>query len=266
MRKFFAYVDVEGFGRNITVSVKVPKDTEVSEEKEISLWTDTELSKILSNLDSAHDGFRMKFFIVLAVYTGARFGELLALRYSDFQDDGLHIRRQLQEEYTYDKDGNDVYEPLIEKPKTKGSVRVIPINDYVLEELKRHKKWQLADMLKKNYRVEKGYLFTTNSGAFYDKRNVRRALKRYYEDIGVENKSVHTYRSTFATNLCKAGVEIEVASKMLGHADISTTARYYVGITQERKEDAAKKLFDAISSMQTEEDESQQNVDKMAVS
>ena len=53
---------------------------------------------------------------------------------------------------------------------------------------------------------------------------------------------------------------------MLGHADISTTARYYVGITQERKEDAAKKLFDAISSMQTEEDESQQNVDKMAVS
>ena len=34
MRKFFAYVDVEGFGRNITVSVKVPKDTEIFEEKE----------------------------------------------------------------------------------------------------------------------------------------------------------------------------------------------------------------------------------------
>ena len=117
-------------------------------------------------------------------------------------------------------------------------------------------------MLKKNYRVEKGYIFTTNSGLFYNKRNVRRALKRYYEDIGVENKSVHTYRSTFATNLCKAGVDIEVASKMLGHAEINTTARYYVGITQERKQDAAKKLFDAISSIQKEE-ANQQKVDKM---
>lgn len=207
----------------------------------------------------------MRFFIILAIYTGARFGELLGLRYEDFQEDGLHIRRQLQEEYTYDKDGNDVYEPKIETLKTKSSLRVIPLNDQVLEELRRHKKRQLADMLKRNYRVEKGYIFTTGSGAFYNKRNVRRDLKRYYEDIGVENKSVHTYRSTFATNLCRAGVEIEVASKLLGHADINTTARYYVGITQDRKQEAARKLFDAISTMQVEED-NQQKVDKMVVS
>ena len=99
---------------------------------------------------------------------------------------------------------------------------------------------------------------------FYDKRNVRRALKRYYEEIGIENKSVHTYRATFATNLCRAGVDIEVASKMLGHADINTTAKYYVGITQDRKQDAAKRLFDTVSSMQLEED-SQQKVDKKVI-
>ena len=264
MRRFYTYVSVEGYGRNITTSVKVPKENKEPTCHEISTWTDDELSKILNCLDQAHAGFRLRFFIILAIFTGARFGELLGLRYSDFQGDGLHIRRQLQEEYTYDADGNDEYAPKIEKVKTDSSARVIPLNDLVWEELRRHKKWQLEEMLKKKYRVEKGYLFTTNSGAFYDKRNVRRALKRYYEEIEVKNKSVHSYRATFATNLCKSGVSIEVASKLLGHADISTTARYYVGITEERKKDAAKKLFDTITSMKPEEN--QQKVNKKAIS
>lgn len=242
----------------------MPKGNSVKEERDISIWSDSELTKILASFDDAQPGFRLRFFVILAVYTGARFGELLGLRYCDFQEDGLYIRRQLQEEYTYDKDGEDVYEPKIEDTKTKGSVRTVPLNNLVMEELRKHKKWQAEDCLKKGYRVDKGYLFTTNSGAFYDKRNIRRALKRYYERIGVKNRSVHTYRATFATNLCRSGVDIEVASKMLGHADISTTARYYVGITQERKKDAAKKLFDTISSMQ-EKSISQQKVDKCDV-
>ena len=59
---------------------------------------------------------------------------------------------------------------------------------------------------------------------------------------GVEEKNIHAYRHTFGTNLCRQGVPIQTASKLLGHDDISTTAKYYVNVSDEEKARAIEKL------------------------
>ena len=50
------------------------------------------------------------------------------------------------------------------------------------------------------------------------------------------------YRHTFGTNLCRQGVPIQTASKLLGHDDISTTAKYYVNVSADEKARAIETL------------------------
>lgn len=47
---------------------------------------------------------------------------------------------------------------------------------------------------------------------------------------------------TFATNLVKSGIPIQVASSLLGHANISITAKYYVGVDVDQKRQAIAQL------------------------
>jgi site-specific recombinase XerD len=53
---------------------------------------------------------------------------------------------------------------------------------------------------------------------------------------------MHTYRHTYASNLCRFGVPIQTASALLGHDSIETTARFYVNVAEESKKEAALKL------------------------
>lgn len=62
----------------------------------------------------------------------------------------------------------------------------------------------------------------------------------YMKDVPY--RKFHVYRHTFGTMLCDNGVPIQVASSLLGHADISITAKYYVNIGLEQKQDAMELL------------------------
>ena len=201
MIRFYKYVEREGIGRNITGSLVIPHKGEEykAENNEITVWTDEEIKIILNSFDKAQEGFRLKFLIILAYNTGCRISELLAVKYSDFTAEGLNINKQVIEYKEYKRTGEKKKELRTGKLKSKSSYRVIPLNADVLRELEKHKIWQKEEMLKNGYRTE--YLFTTKTGALYDRRNILHACKRYYDRIGIENKSFHTYRHTFGTNL-----------------------------------------------------------------
>ena len=242
MRKLYRYIDIQNIGRDMTGSITIPKESKAAEnEKVITTWTQEEIAAILTGFDEAQEGFRMRFLIVLAYYTGCRIGELLALTYDDFTPEGLRINKQIQDVIKYKADGSYDIELSVTAPKSNSSVRVVPLHPAVLKELAIHKRWQATDALKNKYRPQ--YLFTTVNNTFYCVANIRRACKRYYERIGVPQKSFHTYRHTFGTELCKKGVPIQVASKLLGHEDITTTSKYYVSVTNTQKQDAINALF-----------------------
>ena len=115
-----------------------------------------------------------------------------------------------------------------------------------MDELQKHKLWQKKEMMKNGYRTE--YIFTTDSGGFYDKRNINTACNRYYKKIGIEPKGFHTYRHTFGTMLCNRGIPIQTASVLLGHSDINITAKYYINVSLDEKTKAVNALADIMQA------------------
>lgn len=124
--------------------------------------------------------------------------------------------------------------------KSQTSDRQIPINAEISEALKIHKKWHSAEMKKNGYKSP--YVFTTASGSLYFKSSVRTAFKRLCKQIGVEPRGFHTFRRTFGTKLAAADVPIQTLCAIMGHSDISVTARYYINIPSKDKIEALSRL------------------------
>ena len=241
LRRFFKYAELQGICRDITHSVTPPKKAEnkVSDNAlAVDVWEDGDLQKVISALDE----HRLRLLVVMAVNIGCRISELFALTYNDIKDGRLYISKQLVEIQNTDpaEEGSRKWSLYIETPKTSTSNRVIPLSAVVIKEIDRHRAWQRKEMMQNGYRTE--YLFTTSSGGWYCRRNVSRALKRLYKRIGVPYHKFHSFRHTFGTNLSRAGVPIEETAKLMGHADISITAKYYINVNADRKKDAVEKI------------------------
>lgn len=263
LRKFFKYCEVSGKGRDFTSAITLPNvKTKADEEidSEIVTWTDEEIRKIMNGFSSADNRFRFRFFILLAYYTGCRLSELRGLQYSDIdiEKKTISIQRQITDHKELSASDNRELKRQLEvtRLKSRTSRRTIPINDMVISELRRHTKWHKTEMMKNGYRTD--FLFTTDSGELYDRRNIRRALDRYYDRIGIEphyyndrgnrvHKGIHCYRHTFASNLVKAGVPISVTSRLLGHNNLETTHRYYINIDDDQKVFAIEQLGIVVS-------------------
>lgn len=232
--RFYKYADLSGICPNITRSLVVPKSESEFQADVIEVWDDDDLNKVIDALE----GSPLRLLVILAVQTGARFAELLALTYDDIADNALSVNKQLYEVKVVGQKKRVLH---LEPVKSKSSNRVIPLSDDVMYEVEQHRKLQKA-LMKKNHYDCQGYLFTTSHGTFYYKRNVVRALKRLYKRIEVPYHKFHAYRHTFGTNLSRAGVPIEVTSKLMGHASIDVTAKYYINVEAERRRDAIESI------------------------
>ena len=229
MVAFCKWCVLNGYSDDFMSAVEVPKKTSTKRHDGIVVWSEDEIRAILHGMDACvvrQNRHRLTFFVYVTLYTGARISEALCLRYSDFDNEEVNIERQC-------------YMGEIKPPKY-NSVRTIPMHDELKKALEEHKAWHEQEMKRNKYETE--YVFTTSSGKMYDPVNVRRSLKRFYSSIGIEPKHVHAYRSTFCTQLCRCGVPLEVASKLMGHKSIEVTAAHYALIKKDTKEDAIKKL------------------------
>lgn len=230
MKGFCKWCVLMGYCSDFMAAVSIPKKPENKRHESIVIWSDEEVHAILDAMNAPTrlpERHRMVFFVHTLLYTGARISEAISLRYSDFRDDGVHIDRQF-------------YRGEMKPPKYNSS-RIIPMHKDLADAFEEHKRWHKWDMSAHKYDAD-GYVFTTSSGKLYDPVNVRRALKRFYNRIGVEPKNVHVYRSTFCTQLCRCGVPLEVASSLMGHKSMEVTGKFYAFIHQETKEDAINKL------------------------
>ena len=229
LSKFYKYASLNGISSDITTCIQIPQPKKAGDFKQIDVWDDKDLKKLMDGLD----GHRLRLLVILAVNTGARFSELLALTYDDIRDDCLYINKQIYE-------GNIDEGFSIIPTKSHNSNRALPLPPQILAEIEAHKKWQKKDMAENGYITNR--LFTTSTGNYYYRRSVLHALERLYKRIGVPYHKFHSFRHTFATNLSRAGVPIEETSALLGHSSIEMTAKYYVDISTKRKMEAMKKV------------------------
>ena len=237
LKHFFELMEREDICRNPTKSLVVPKPEKknLSESGDIVVFTDEQIQAVKDYINRADlPGYekrrvdRMRFMILLAISTGARVGELLALTYDDIYTDKIVINKQLVAKPVFKDGKTDSYELSIAKTKTENSVRSIPITEETYNALLEHKKWHQQEMLTKRYRTNQ--IFTTCNGNLYDPRSIRHTLDRIHGDAGVPKYGFHVYRHTFGTKLAAGGVALQTLSALMGHSDITVTAKYYINI------------------------------------
>ncbi|MCH9684611.1 MAG: site-specific integrase [Deltaproteobacteria bacterium] len=140
--------------------------------------------------------------IVLALNTGLRLGELLALPWSavDLTAGRLRVLQGLS-------CGE------IGTPKN-GCTREVPLNDKATEALQQHR----------HLRGE--FVFCRDDGSLLDQHACRYPLRRAWRKAGIPTLGWHDLRHTFASHLVMRGVPLKAVQELLGHATIEMTMRY----------------------------------------
>lgn len=157
------------------------------------------------------------YAILLAMYSGARPGELCACRKAnlDLSLEKLQITHTLQRIKNLDKDSTAKTKIIIDTPKSQKSIRSIPlINDLVM----------IGTNLYKG--IPPNAFLLTGSDKYMEVRVLENKVKEIYEVLGISGKNVYTLRHSFATNFYNKTNDIKTLSELLGHADIKTTYRY----------------------------------------
>lgn len=229
------------------IGVVVPKPEKKTDPGEIITFSDAEIEAIKTyimrdDLPAKEQARidRLRFLIMLLIHTGARISELLALTYNDITPDGITINKQVIAKPIFKDGKTSSYELAIDDTKSNNSIRFVPVTESLYNAFLLHKKWHTKEQLRKKYRAEN--VFTTNTGKLYDKRSLRHSFDRIHAAAGVSCYGVHTYRRTFGTKLAREGTPIQVLRDLMGHKDISVTAKYYIGISDDEKKKAVALL------------------------
>lgn len=228
MSGFCKWLQRNGYADNFLSAVELPKKEDTSRKNEIIIWEEDEIRSIINGMDAERlkSPHRQDFLVRLLLYSGMRISEALGLKYTDIEDGIIHIDRQW-------------YMDELKPPKWNSS-RIVPMHNDIISDYEFHKEWHSKEMQKNGYETD--FVFTTSTGSLYHSASVRKALKRFYDKYNISCKNLHTYRSTFCTQLCRCGVPLEVASKLLGHKSLEVTAAHYALIRQDSMRDAIDKL------------------------
>lgn len=244
LKSFFNYEVDEGYliKNPSNRRIVIPGEKEVSKE-EIEVFSDAEIKMLIKALDCN----RLKGLILLALGTGLRRGELLALKWSNIDTKNLllSVENSISQIGVVDKNGKRSYETLEQIPKSLNSIRKVPIPENLIPILKEQEKIKKLDKLKAGTSYEENdYLFTTESGKILNGRNMARAYERILKSAGIKYKKFHTLRHTYATKLFERGEDLKTVQMLLGHSDISITSNIYTHVMPEKKINAANKLND----------------------
>ena len=68
-----------------------------------------------------------------------------------------------------------------------------------------------------------------------DPRTMQYRFKKILKEAGIESRTFHTLRHTFATNCVENGTDVKALSELLGHSDVKITLNRYVHPTMDSK-------------------------------
>lgn len=185
---------------------------------------------------------------VLAISTGARHGELLALKWEDLtleRGAGQMVIRRSYSRSKPRKEGGQTW--AMGAPKT-GKSRVVSLGDDSVGALKERRNIQRRERLAfgPGYK-DTGFVFTSAKGTPIHQENSGKYFRDVARRAGIpESVRFHDLRHTAATLALSSGVAAKVVQEMLGHAKISQTLDTYSHVLPTMQREAANALNDAI--------------------
>jgi integrase len=198
----------------------------VSHASRLTPWlTIDQARQLLSSSAAAGDPYYIAWLLMLCC--GLRRGEMLALRWSDIdrQRAVLHVQRQ-----RVDVDGRS----LITRPKSRSSVRDVPLDAAVLAHIPVHQG--------RDDEVLPSVTRAMLAGA------LDRAILR----AGVPRVTLHGLRHTMAATAAGDGVSVKVLQSLMGHAHYQTTADIYAHVDTRPRIEAAHAISSSLLSARLE--------------
>ncbi len=191
----------------------------------------TPLDQEQTNIFLSHDESAPLYTLfVVAILSGARRGELLALGWKDvdFATSTISIRRTL---YVKGK---------VKKPKpvkTAASRRKVILPRQAMDAIHEQQKRKLA-----KGRASTPFVFFDRLGGAHHPSTVRYQYKKYLKSAGLPDIRFHDLRHTHATLLLMADVNLKVVQERLGHSSIRITSDTYSHVMPTMQRSAADKL------------------------
>lgn len=169
--------------------------------------------------------------IMICLFTGIRIGELCALTWNNISLDTkkLSVKRTMQRLQNLEKDAPTKTYINIDEPKSKCSIRTIPIPDNIMADL--HRAY-----------VNDAFVLTGSRISYVEPRTMENRFKSILEKCGIEDANFHVLRHSFATRCVEVGFDIKSLSEILGHANVNITLNRYVHPTMELKRENMDKL------------------------
>lgn len=215
----------------------IPFDIQFPTEREkytIEVLNRSDQKKIMNYIQE-HFTFR-NLGVYICLSSGMRIGEVCALTWEDVDTDNgvISVNRTIQRIYVIE-DGSRKTELILDTPKTKNSIREIPISKDLLRILKPFKKI-----------VNPSFFVLTNDAKPTEPRTYRSYYKNLMEHLKMPDLKFHGLRHSFATRCIESNCDYKTVSVLLGHSNISTTLNLYVHPNMEQKKKAIEQMFKAL--------------------
>ncbi len=174
--------------------------------------------------------------VYICLSSGMRIGEVCALTWEDIETDNgiIKVRKTIQRIYLIE-DGQRKTELILDTPKTKNSIREIPMSRDLLKMLKPFKKI-----------VNPSFFVLTNDIKPTEPRTYRSFYKNLMKELNMPELKFHGLRHSFATRCIESKCDYKTVSVLLGHSNITTTLNLYVHPNLEQKKKAIDQMFRAL--------------------
>jgi integrase len=205
---------LELVSRNVVSAVKPPR----VEAREIEILAGEQMGDVLAKLD----GHALHPIVAVALGTGARRGEILALRWVDVDLDSAALRIERSIEET----GAGL---RFKEPKTRHGRRSISLPQSAIDALRAHRRRQLE--LRLGLGMGRpgpdALVFATQEGEPLSPDNLSRDWRRAVTTRGLPRVMFHALRHSHASALIAAGLDVLSISRRLGHGSPTVTLTVY---------------------------------------
>lgn len=195
-----------------------------TEKKQTEVLTNAERKRLEAYL--LHNMNDTNFSVLLCLFTGLRIGELCGLKWSDIDliNETISVQRTVQRINLHGKS-----EVIVGSPKSKTSIRIVPIPSFI------------SDILKE--RRKNGEVFIISGKCKpVEPRTMQNRFKSILKTCGIRNVNFHILRHTYATVCIENGFDPKTLSELLGHADASITLNRYVHSSMQMKKNYVSRL------------------------
>lgn len=185
---------------------------------EIEIFTRQQASYILQCLKD--ESLQFQTMIQLAIFTGAREGELVGLKFSDIN---FTTRKMTISRSAYKLKG----EPVKTKPPKSGKARTVTLNASCIKLLQKlSQQHQLEEMRLGTAWKGDDWVFTQWDGSIMHTQTPSRQFDKFLKRHNIPHRKFHSLRHTSATLLLYNGTDLKTVQERLGHADFTTTNKY----------------------------------------